>query len=180
MVARIEHEWVATSLLEQLRVANPEFSIRRWEKEALLKALSWYAAGDGTYAGRRSFVKTSEHDSMEWSLGLKLLLGNLPVMKRQLAWYSGAYPEEEMGRCPLNHRREATEQQRETSEHQTRRRREEAPIETMAHYLECYSYSTDPAPAKAKDDSAEEGWKYEFRTCHNVFVGVSMWDWEDA
>ncbi|KAJ2372701.1 hypothetical protein H4S02_009110 [Coemansia sp. RSA 2611] len=50
----------------------------------------------------------------------------------------------------------------------------------MAHYLECYSYSTDPALTKAKDDSAEEGWKYEFRTCHNVFVGVSMWDWEDA
>ncbi|KAJ2031487.1 hypothetical protein IWW57_000691 [Coemansia sp. S610] len=87
----------------------------------------------------------------------KLLLGNLLAMKRQLAWYLGAYPEEEMGRCPLNHRREATEQQRETGEHQTRRRREEAPIETMAHYLECYSYSTDPAPAKAKDDLAEEG-----------------------
>ncbi|KAJ1896259.1 hypothetical protein LPJ81_004781, partial [Coemansia sp. IMI 209127] len=50
---------------------------------------------------------------MERSLGFKLLLGNVPVMKRQVAWYPLAYPEPEMLRCPREHPDEAPEETRE-------------------------------------------------------------------
>ncbi|KAJ2468458.1 hypothetical protein GGI03_000971, partial [Coemansia sp. RSA 2337] len=75
MVALIEQEWMATRLLEQIQVAHPEYCRHQWGLTALLKALGWFAVGDGTYTPRRSFGKTSEHDSTERSLGLKLLLG---------------------------------------------------------------------------------------------------------
>ncbi|KAJ2455504.1 hypothetical protein GGI03_006471, partial [Coemansia sp. RSA 2337] len=157
MVTLIEQEWMATRLLEQIQVAHPEYRIHQRELTALLKALGWFAMGDGMYTPRRSFGKTSECDSSERSLGLKLLLGNIPVMQRQSMWYAGAYPEREMSHCPKSHCGEEPATQLENrvapvrdsevdaetysqEDMEPRPRiigsREEAPLESMAHYLE--------------------------------------------
>ncbi|KAJ2059041.1 hypothetical protein GGH13_007018, partial [Coemansia sp. S155-1] len=199
MVTLIEQEWMATRLLEQIQVAHPEYRIHQRELTALLKALGWFAMGDGMYTPRRSFGKTSECDSSERSLGLKLLLGNIPVMQRQSMWYAGAYPEREMSHCPKSHCGEEPATQLENrvapvrdsevdaetysqEDMEPRPRiigsREEAPLESMAHYLECNS--GDPPPNRPKDKSAAEIWKYDFRTRHNSFVGFSTWDWEEV
>ncbi|KAJ2751653.1 hypothetical protein GGI19_004342 [Coemansia pectinata] len=132
MMAHIEREWMAERLLEQVRVAHPEKSIRRRELDAVLKALSWFALRDGSYTVRRSQGRTSERDSAERSLGWKLLLGNLPVMKRQCGYYPLAYPEQEIARCPKNHRRVIPDSGQDIA-----REREEAPVETVEHFLEC-------------------------------------------
>ncbi|KAJ1893918.1 hypothetical protein LPJ71_007087, partial [Coemansia sp. S17] len=177
---------MATRLLEQIQVTHPEYCRHQWGLTAILKALGWFAVGDGTYTPRRSFGKTSEHDSTERSLGLKLLLGNIPVMQRQHVWYAGAYLKREMGRCPKNHRREEPETQLENRVMTTRGSevsaetysqedmeprpriigsREEALLELMAHYLECNL--GDPPPNRPKDKLAAEIWKYDFRTRRN-------------
>ncbi|KAJ2485947.1 hypothetical protein EV174_001408 [Coemansia sp. RSA 2320] len=87
MIASIERAWMASRLLKQVRAAHPEHSIGEKELEATIKALNWHATGEGKYIEKRSFGRTSERDATERSIGIKLLLGNMPVMKRQVAWY---------------------------------------------------------------------------------------------
>ncbi|KAJ2098028.1 hypothetical protein GGI09_003523 [Coemansia sp. S100] len=141
----------------------------------------------------------SERDSSECSLGLKLLLGNIPVMQRQSVWYARAYPEREMSCCPKSHCGEELVTQLEnqvapvrdsevdaetySQEDMELRPRmigshEEAPLELMAHYLECNS--GNPLPNRPKDKSAAEIWKYDFHTRCNSFVSFSTWDWEEV
>ncbi|KAJ2891167.1 hypothetical protein IWW38_003739, partial [Coemansia aciculifera] len=49
MMAHIEREWMAEQLLVQVRTAHPTHGIRKRELEAALKALNWFAVGDGTH-----------------------------------------------------------------------------------------------------------------------------------
>ncbi|KAJ1671141.1 hypothetical protein EV182_007799, partial [Spiromyces aspiralis] len=44
------------------------------------------------------------------SFTIKALLGYLPVMKREIAWYPLAYPEPEMAKCPRCEREEETQE----------------------------------------------------------------------
>ncbi|KAJ2218596.1 hypothetical protein IWW45_009492, partial [Coemansia sp. RSA 485] len=68
---------------------------------------------------------------MERSLGIKILMGNLPIMMCETAWYPDAYPEPEMQRCPQNHQESPRE----------------IPVELQAHFLLCEE--TDWVPSMA-------------------------------
>ncbi|KAJ2237369.1 hypothetical protein IWW45_000978 [Coemansia sp. RSA 485] len=105
LIKRIEREYMAERLVAQVQttLSATGATVNTDEINDVLTALSWYKSGDGKFEEKSSFQRTSERDTSERSLGLKLLLGNLPVMVRQTAWYPTAYPEDTMRRCPKGH-----------------------------------------------------------------------------
>ncbi|KAJ2235839.1 hypothetical protein IWW45_002279, partial [Coemansia sp. RSA 485] len=133
LIKRIEREYMAERLVAQVQATLPATgaTVDTDEINDVLTALSWYMSGDGRFEEKGSFQRTSERDTSEQSLGLKLLLGNLPVMVWQMAWYPTAYPEDTMRRCPQGH----PEPEREIL------------LETQAHFLLCEAGDVLPPPA---------------------------------
>ncbi|KAJ1726364.1 hypothetical protein LPJ72_006360, partial [Coemansia sp. Benny D160-2] len=80
LIKKIERAAVKERLLTQVRVAHPQEWIEQEDLDDVLTALSWFREGEGRFQAKRSYKKTSERDSSERSLGIKLLLGNVPVM----------------------------------------------------------------------------------------------------
>ncbi|KAJ2864851.1 hypothetical protein GGI22_001631, partial [Coemansia erecta] len=120
-----------------------------------LVANAWFAAGNGKYELKNLFKKVTEQDSTERSLGFKLLLGNVPVMKQQVAWYLLAYPELEMLRCPRDHPKEAPKEMRE-------------------HFLECTW--GDPELLPPQPGSAVAAWMDTYTQQTIPMVGISQRD----
>ncbi|KAJ2212409.1 hypothetical protein EV179_004662 [Coemansia sp. RSA 487] len=96
LIKRIERTVVGKRLLAQVRVANPQEQIEQEDVKDTMAASTWFSAGNGKFHAKNSFRKTTERDTSERSLVYKLLLGNIPVMKREATWYLQAYPEPEM------------------------------------------------------------------------------------
>ncbi|KAJ2714676.1 hypothetical protein H4R19_001605 [Coemansia spiralis] len=151
----VEESWTEERLLQQVRTAHPEFSVCKPELDAMMRALSWYHGGDGRYAPKRSFGRTSDHDCTERSLGLKLLLGTLPVMQRQTAWYPEAYPEPEMRTCPKGHVRDAL-------------------VETREHFLECSI--GDARPIRPRGNGRADLWIWDYITERRTYAGITTGD----
>ncbi|KAJ2092254.1 hypothetical protein IW138_001325 [Coemansia sp. RSA 986] len=120
---------------------------------------TWFSVGKGKFHAKNSFRKTTERDSSERSLGYKLLLGNIPVMKREAAWYSQAYPEPEMRQCPRGHT-------------------DEAPGETREHFLECTI--GDPELPASQIESAIAAWTDEYARKRTPMVGITQTDRRNA
>ncbi|KAJ1729060.1 hypothetical protein LPJ61_003707, partial [Coemansia biformis] len=159
-VKLVERSWIERRLLLQVRDTHPEFSVCEPELEATMAALSWFHDGGGRYVQKRSFQRTSDSDSTERSLGFKLLLGTLPVMMRQTAWYPDAYPEPEMRTCPKGHPPDDPKE------------------ETLAHFLECPRY--DSLPIRPAGSTAADNWMWEYITERRPFVGITTEDWDAA
>ncbi|KAJ1725866.1 hypothetical protein LPJ61_005601, partial [Coemansia biformis] len=82
--------------------ADPDEELLRegavWE---MLEALNWAVVERGrAFARKNSWRLTSLRDSNICGFVLGALLGLLPVMVRQWAWYLQAYPEDKMRLCP--------------------------------------------------------------------------------
>ncbi|KAJ1730771.1 hypothetical protein LPJ61_002850, partial [Coemansia biformis] len=80
VVKLVEQLWIERHLLLQVRDMHPEFLVCKPELEAMMAVLSWFHDGSGRYVQKRSFQQTSDSDSMEQSLGFKLLLGTLLML----------------------------------------------------------------------------------------------------
>ncbi|KAJ2861608.1 hypothetical protein GGI22_002417 [Coemansia erecta] len=159
LIKRIERTVMEAHLLAQVRKANLQEQIELEDVKDTLAANAWFAAGNGKYESKNSFKKTTERDSTERSLGFKLLLGNVPVMKRQVAWYPLAYPEPEMLRCPRDHP-------------------EEAPEETREHFLECTWEGPELPPPQP--GSAVAAWMDMYIRQTIPMVGISQRDRRNA
>ncbi|KAJ2401104.1 hypothetical protein GGI23_001615 [Coemansia sp. RSA 2559] len=155
LIKRIERTVMDAHLLAQVRKANPQEQIELEDVKDTLAANAWFAAGNGKYESKNSFKKTTERDSTERSLGFKLLLGNVPVMKQQVAWYLLAYPELEMLRCPRDHPKEAPKEMRE-------------------HFLECTW--GDPELLPPQPGSAVAAWMDTYTQQTIPMVGISQRD----
>ncbi|KAJ2885586.1 hypothetical protein FB639_001742 [Coemansia asiatica] len=123
---------MAAMLAAQVQEALPKerATVSVDEVNNTLTALSWFTTDSGHYEQKGSFQRTMERDMTEQSLGLKLMLENLPVMMQETAWYPAAYPETEMRKCPMAHSPP-----------------ESVPIELQGHFLMCEVTKWLPAPA---------------------------------
>ncbi|KAJ1768675.1 hypothetical protein LPJ74_004688 [Coemansia sp. RSA 1843] len=106
-----------------------------------------------------SFRKLTERVTSERSLGYKLLFGNIPVIKREVAWYPQAYPEPEMRQCPIDHT-------------------DEAPEETREYFLECTI--GDPELPALQMGSAVAAWTDECVCKRTPMVGITQTDRRNA
>ncbi|KAJ1641704.1 hypothetical protein LPJ64_006361, partial [Coemansia asiatica] len=123
LIKCIEREHMVTRLTQQVQAALPQTgaTVGPEEINKVLMALSWFTDGKERYEAKGSFQCTSERDTLECSLGIKILLGNLPTMVQEMAWYPLAYPEAEMRHCLQGHTGPANE----------------IPMETQAHFMQC-------------------------------------------
>ncbi|KAJ2087128.1 hypothetical protein IW138_005175 [Coemansia sp. RSA 986] len=119
----------------------------------VLAAGGWFSFGDGRYQANNSFSKTSERDSTERSLGYKLLFGSVSAMVRQTTCYLQAYLEPEMRGC-------------------LRDDSDEAPVETLAHFLECTI--GDPEQRTQPPGLAETTWMDEFVGQRTIMASITQ------
>ncbi|KAJ2844009.1 hypothetical protein J3B02_005092, partial [Coemansia erecta] len=138
---------MATRLTQQVQAALPQTgaTVGPEEIDEVLTALSWFTDGKERYEAKGSFPRTSERDTLERSLGINILLGNLPTMVRETAWYPLAYPEAEMRHCPQGHTGPANE----------------IPMETQAHFMQCEAGECLPPPTP-HPGLATRTWEHEY------------------
>ncbi|KAJ1770453.1 hypothetical protein LPJ74_003188 [Coemansia sp. RSA 1843] len=146
-------------LLAQVRVANPREEIEQEDVKDTMAASTWFSAGKGKFHAKNSFRKTIERDTSERSPGYKLLLGNIPVMKHEVAWYPQAYSEPELRRWPREYADEAPERIRE-------------------YFLEC-TIGHPELPA-LKVGSAVATWTDEYVRRRTSMVGITQTDRRNA
>ncbi|KAJ1674165.1 hypothetical protein EV182_003829, partial [Spiromyces aspiralis] len=104
-----EEGWAAKQFIEQVKSAHKEVEFEEKEIEVVLKVANGAVDKEGRVIYKNSWRVTSEHDTRVRSFTIKTLLGYLPVMKREVAWYPLAYPEPEMAKCPRCEREEETQ-----------------------------------------------------------------------
>ncbi|KAJ1767370.1 hypothetical protein LPJ74_005402 [Coemansia sp. RSA 1843] len=159
LIKRIERAVVDEQLLAQVWVANPQEQIEKEDVKDTMAASIWFSVSNGKFHAMNSFRKPTERDTSERSLGYKLLLGNIPVMKPEAAWYLQAYPKPEMQHCSRDHTDEASEKTRE-------------------HFLECTIGAPKlPAPQMG---SALAAWTNKYVRKWASIVGIMQTDRRNA
>ncbi|KAI8321411.1 hypothetical protein GQ54DRAFT_311762 [Martensiomyces pterosporus] len=173
LIKKVEWDRMGQRLLAQVRMAHPDQTINSRELDLTLEvklsepqvrslheALSWHYSGNQEFVQKMSFSRTSERDTTERSLGIKLLFGNVPVMVRQMSWYPLAYPKPEMRRGPREGQPDS------------------APVESLAHFLECTV--GNPPPPKPPDFGPELYWMRNYIEGRSEYVGLTVKDLKEA
>ncbi|KAJ1674948.1 hypothetical protein EV182_002238, partial [Spiromyces aspiralis] len=91
-----EEGWAAKQFIEQVKSAHKEVEFEEKEIEVVLKVANGAVDKEGRVIYKNSWRVTSEHDTRVRSFTIKTLLGYLPVMKHEVAWYPLVYPEPEL------------------------------------------------------------------------------------
>ncbi|KAJ1674535.1 hypothetical protein EV182_003086 [Spiromyces aspiralis] len=95
-----EEGWVAKQFIEQVKSTHRGVKFGEEEIEVALKVANGAVDKEGQVIYKNSWRVMSEHDMQVRSFTIKALLGYLPVMKHEVAWYPLVYPKPKITKCP--------------------------------------------------------------------------------